>query len=118
MKHTGGCHCGGVRYEVESTLDPVIACNCSICGKKGHWLSFVAEKDFRLLSGEDLLTDYQFGKKIIHHIFCSKCGVGSFMGGTAPDGRKMIAVNVRCIDGVDLEAVLPKLVQVDGKSVV
>jgi len=56
---------------------------------------------FELLSGGDSLTDYQFNKKIIHHLFCSACGVASFARGTAPDGSDMIAINVRCLHGVD-----------------
>ena len=99
---TGGCHCGKVRYRVTADLDRVMACNCSICSKKGYLLTFVAADQFELESGEDALTDYQFNKKNIHHLFCSTCGIESFSRGTAPDGREMIAVNVRCLADVDL----------------
>ena len=34
----GGCHCGRVRYEVATSLEPVIDCNCSICQKRGALL--------------------------------------------------------------------------------
>jgi hypothetical protein len=100
-KHTGGCHCGRVRYEVEADIDQVLSCNCSICQKRGALLSFVPEPQFSLISGEDDLTDYQFNQKIIHHLFCSTCGVASFARGVAPDGSAMVAVNVRCLDDVD-----------------
>lgn len=112
--HTGGCHCGRVRYEAETALEPVIACNCSICTKSGYWLTFVPESAFRLLSGADNLADYQFAKKHIHHLFCKTCGVRSFARGTSPDGTTMIAINVRCLDDVDLSAITP--VPYDGKS--
>jgi hypothetical protein len=113
-KYHGGCHCGQVRYEVETTLEPVISCNCSICQKRGALLTFVPPARFTLLSGEDGLTDYQFNKKVVHHLFCSHCGVGSFARGTAPDGSEMIAVNVRCLDDVDTGALSP--MSFDGKS--
>ena len=102
--YTGGCHCGKVRYEVKADLGRVTACNCSICAKTGWLLAFVPADQFTLLSGEDALSDYQFGKKRIHHLFCSSCGIRSFGRGTGPDGRQMRAINVRCLDEVDIGA--------------
>jgi hypothetical protein len=100
--YSGGCHCGAVRYEVTIALDSVIACNCSLCTKRGNLLSFTTPDQFKLLSGDENLVDYQWNKHIIHHLFCGKCGVHSFARGTAPDGKKMIAINVRCLDDVDV----------------
>lgn len=113
--HTGGCHCGKVRYEAELDLaEPVIACNCSMCGRAGTLLAFVAEEYFRLLSGEDALTDYHFNKHVISHLFCSTCGIKSFSRGVSPAGNPMVAVNVRCLDDVDLAKLNVR--QFDGKS--
>lgn len=114
MKYTGGCHCGAVRFEADVELDQVISCNCSICSKKGHWLAFTSEDKFKLLSGQESLTDYQFNTKTIHHYFCKTCGIGSFGAGTTPDGKKMRSINVRCLDNVDLEKI--KVTPYDGKS--
>ena len=102
MKYMGGCHCGKVRFEVDMTIDKVMSCNCSICSKKAHLLAFTPEQNFKLLSGEDALSDYQFGKKIIHHHFCKNCGIGSFGKGAMPDGTKMASINVRCLDDIDI----------------
>ena len=67
-------------------------------------LAFVGESDFELISGESSLSDYQFAKRRIHHLFCKTCGIKSFArGGGRPDAPPMIAVNVRCLDGVELE---------------
>ena len=99
--YTGVCHCGAVRYEVTMDLGHVMACNCSMCGKKGTLLSFVPREQFKLLSGEEKLTNYQFNKKVIDHLFCSVCGVTSFARGKRPDGKAVAAINVRCLDGVD-----------------
>ncbi len=112
--HTGGCHCGRVRYEVATALGQVITCNCSICQKTGTLLTFVPAADFKLISGEGDLADYQFNKMVVHHHFCRTCGVRSFGRGRGPDGREMVAINVRCLDDVDLAAIAP--FQFDGKS--
>lgn len=112
--HTGGCHCGHVRYQVTTDLSQVIACNCSICSKRGLLLTFVSPEQFSLRSNGATLCDYQFHKHVIHHRFCPVCGVESFAEGLTPDGRKMVAVNVRCLDNVDLAALTP--LPFDGKS--
>lgn len=112
--YTGGCHCGRVRYEAKAALDQAIACNCSICSKKGYLLAFIDADQFRLLSGEDELQDYQFNTHTIHHVFCKTCGIQSFARGAKPDGSQAIALNVRCLDDVDLGAV--PVMNVDGKS--
>jgi hypothetical protein len=111
---TGGCHCGRIRYEVESDLKNLVSCNCSICQKRGSILTFVPQAKFRLLSGRESLTDYQFNKKVIHHLFCATCGVASFAEGDDPQGNPMIAINVRCLDGVDVTAMTPTFF--DGRS--
>jgi hypothetical protein len=103
-----------VRYEVTTDLTRVASCNCSICSRVGALFTFVAPSQFRLLSGEDALTDYQFNRKLIHHLFCSTCGVESFARGTAPQGEEVVAINARCLDGVDIGALT--LAPFDGKS--
>lgn len=110
----GGCHCGAVRYEVVSALEPAISCNCSICEKKGSLLTFVPADAFKLLAGKDAVSDYQFNTKNIHHLFCKTCGVESFATGTAPNGARMVAINLRCLDGIDLAALRPQAY--DGRS--
>jgi hypothetical protein len=112
--HTGGCHCGRVRFETTADIGTVVNCNCSICVKRGALWAFSKPSQFKLLAGEDSLADYQFGKKRIHHRFCQACGIGSFSRGLAPSGEEMFAVNVRCLDGVDVDQL--KLVPFDGKS--
>jgi hypothetical protein len=112
--YTGGCHCGAVRYRVSAKLDGAMTCNCSICSKTGTMLTFVPAAAFELERGADALSDYQFGRKNIHHLFCNRCGIRSFARGTHPKLGDMVAVNLRCLDGVDLAALPVK--QFDGKS--
>ena len=99
--YDGGCHCKKVRYRVTTDLASVLECNCSHCAIKGLLLNFVPAEAFTLLSGENELTDYQFNKKMIRHLFCKTCGVESFATGEK-DGMPMRAVNVRCLDEIDL----------------
>ena len=99
--YTGGCHCGRVRFEVSGQIDRVLDCNCSICRKKGflHWI--VEPERFHLLSAPDALSLYEFRTRTAKHYFCSTCGISSYyIPRSHPD---MIDVNLRCVDGVNLE---------------
>jgi len=112
--HQGGCHCKAVRYEVELDLDqPVLECNCSHCQIKGTLWQFVPAEQFKLLSGEDTLTEYRFNTQKLQHLFCSICGVESFAYGEK-DGAKTRAINIRTIDDLDLPALTRT--QVNGKD--
>lgn len=114
-KQKGSCHCGKVKFEVELDLkQKAISCNCSICQRKGTLLLFASGDKFHLISGEGNLTDYQFGKKSIHHTFCSTCGVTAFASGKKPDGSAVKAINVRCLEGINLDEL--DIQQYDGKS--
>jgi hypothetical protein len=97
IRHTGGCHCGRVRFEVFAPSDPeVVDCNCSICAKSGYLHLIVGPASFRLLSGEDQLTTYQFNTGIARHRFCRVCGIKSFyVPRSHPQGY---SVNARCLD--------------------
>jgi hypothetical protein len=113
--YSGSCQCGKVRYEVQMEIGEVIACNCSRCGRLGSLLAFAPRSQFKLLSGENHLTTYEFNRHLIQHKFCSTCGIQSFAFGTNPKtGDQMAAVNVRCLDGVDVDTL--KVHKVDGRS--
>jgi hypothetical protein len=114
--YTSGCQCGAVRYEVMADLDHTMTCNCSRCRRTGTVMSFVPSSQFRLVSDEGAMTEYLFNKHVIHHLFCSTCGIQSFSRGQMPDGTPMIAINCRCLDEVDVDA-LPPSQKFDGKSV-
>ena len=101
--YTGGCQCGKVRYEAHAEIGEVISCNCSRCRKLGSLLTAVALSDFKLLSGENETTDFQFNNRKIHHPFCRTCGIQSYAFGKGPGDRDMVMLNVRCLDGIDAE---------------
>jgi len=114
MKYKGSCHCQKVQFEVEMTLDKAMCCNCSICSKRASLLTFVPKENFQLISGEDDLSDYQFNKKVLHHYFCSTCGIASFGSGKNSEGKEMRAINIRCLDDVNIDNV--PVYPFDGKS--
>jgi hypothetical protein len=101
--HTGGCHCGRVRFEVVAPATIEVAdCNCSICRKLGYLHLIVPADRFKLICGQDALSTYSFNTQIAKHFFCSTCGVKSFyVPRSHPDG---ISVNVRCIDSNTIES--------------
>ena len=104
VTHHGGCHCGAVRFDVDAPAAiEALDCNCSICRKSGFLHLIVPQRQFRLLAGEDALTDYRFGDGIARHRFCRRCGIKSFyVPRSNPDG---IDVNVRCLDAATIARV-------------
>lgn len=99
--YQGGCHCGRVRFEVTTHLTRIVDCNCSICTKKGFLHLIVEPEQFRLLTSADAVTLYQFNTKTAKHYFCPVCGMHSYyVPRSHPD---KIDVNVRCLEGVDLQ---------------
>lgn len=93
----GGCHCGRVKFEVEiPDVVNVSRCNCSICKKSGYLHVIVSSDRFRLLSGEESITDYRFHSGVARHLFCKICGIKSFyVPRSHPEGY---SVNLNCLD--------------------
>jgi hypothetical protein len=113
ITHSGGCHCGRVRFEaVAPAKIQVSECNCSICSKAGYRHLVVPADRFKLLSGGDVLTTYSFNTHTAKHLFCAVCGVKSFyVPRSHPDG---FSVNARCIDSDTIEEVT--VTQFDGRE--
>src|SRR3954471_4503009 len=115
--YSGGCHCGAVRYEADADLSQgTIRCNCSICSKGRSWLAAVPATDFRLIKGEDELSEYLFAGHRIHHMFCKTCGIKPFARGVRADGAQFYALMVSSIEGVpDEELASLPVMYVDGR---
>lgn len=97
ITYQGGCHCGAVRFQVQVNKHEAIACNCSICTKKGFLHLIVPPECFTLLQGEESLTTYMFNTRIAKHTFCRVCGIHAFY---RPRSHPQdFDVNVNCLDG-------------------
>ena len=108
----GGCHCGGVAFEVRTPGEvELIDCNCSMCSKTGYLHLIVPKKDFKLTRGEKMLTTYTFNTGAAKHLFCSVCGIKSFyVPRSHPDGY---SVNFRCLDAEQFTSIMTT--EFDGK---
>jgi hypothetical protein len=110
----GGCHCGAVRFEVE-TPDRIEVedCNCSMCARTGYLHLIVPADRFRLISGMQHIATYSFNTGAAKHLFCAVCGVKSFyIPRSNPDGY---SVNLRCLDDQDgFDEV--RIVNFDGRN--
>jgi hypothetical protein len=111
--HRGGCHCGQVRFEITAPARlEVRECNCSICSKSGYLHLRVPKARFKLLSGADALSTYEFNTRTAKHLFCKHCGIKSFyVPRSHPDGY---SVNARCLDEGTVEAI--EISQTDGRN--
>jgi len=113
VTHSGGCHCGRVRFEVVAPphLD-VSDCNCSICTTSGYRHLSVPADRFRLLSGREVLTTYTFNTHTARHLFCSICGIKAFyVPRSNPDG---FSVNANCIDSDTVQGITVR--KTDGRN--
>jgi hypothetical protein len=114
MLHKGSCHCGDIAFQVEGELAGAMACNCSICQRKGSLMWFVAREQLQLLTPDENASTYTFGKHVIKHRFCPKCGMHPYGEAPDPKGKAMAAINIRCLEGIDLEKI--PVTHFDGRA--
>ncbi len=104
--YRGSCHCGAVKFEAQLDLDKGAGrCNCTFCLKARLWGQIIKPEAFRLLQGEDALTNYRgTNGSVVEHLFCRHCGVRAFEKGHLEVlGGAYVTVAVNCLDGVDQE---------------
>ncbi len=115
MHYKGSCHCGNIAFEVRGELTGVMECNCSICSRKEALMWFVPFDHMQLTSSGTGVGTYTFNKHAIKHHFCQTCGIHPYAEGVEPKkGERTAAINVRCLEEVDLATLLVK--QYDGRS--
>jgi Uncharacterized conserved protein len=106
MKYKGSCHCGKIAFEAEGEITNAMSCNCSICSRKGSLLWFVPRDRLKYFGSEEDLSTYTFNKHVIKHRFCPTCGIHPFAEAVDPkSGQPTAAINIRCLEGIDLESV-------------
>jgi hypothetical protein len=113
-KYNGSCHCGRVRFEIEAEIDHVRVCDCSICKKRGALNHRIPKEKLNLLTPWEDLVLYQWGSKTAKDFFCPTCGILPFRRPSDPTPEEILegskpfdgwAVNVRCLEGIDLELI-------------
>jgi hypothetical protein len=114
MIYPGSCHCGKIAFEVDGELTGALACNCSICSRKGSLLWFVPREKLHLRTAEGAASTYTFNKHVIKHNFCPTCGIHPYGEGVDPKGNRIAAINIRCLEGIDLDSV--PVQHYDGRS--
>ena len=112
--YKGSCHCGKVVFEVEGEIDGAMACNCSMCSRRGSLLWFVPHEKLRLLTADQDIGTYLFNKHVIRHRFCPTCGIHPFAEAIDPKGKRMAAINIRCLEGLDFSSI--PVTHFDGRS--
>ncbi len=115
MEYKGSCHCGKIAFVAQGDLIEAMSCNCSICQRKGSLLWFLPTDKVDVSVQENTLATYQFNKHVINHHFCKICGIHPYATGIDPQGNQMYAINIRCIENLDLESI--KINHFDGRSV-
>lgn len=96
----GACHCGTVRFRVKLTdgFNTARRCNCSYCRMRGAVAVSANAGDIAFVSGEEVLTRYQFNTRVAEHFFCSKCGIYTHHRRRSNPGQ--YGVNVACLEGM------------------
>jgi hypothetical protein len=75
---------------------------------------FVPRDKLHLLTPDENAGTYMFNKHVIKHRFCPICGIHPYGEGTDPKGNRIAAINVRCLEDIDLASV--SVTHFDGRS--
>ena len=75
---------------------------------------FVPRDKLQLLTPDENASTYTFNKHTIKHRFCPTCGMHPYGEGSDPKGNRMAAINIRCLEEIELEAV--PVTHFDGRA--
>ena len=102
---SGGCLCGGVRYEVTGKLRNIITCHCEQCRRSsGHFVAATAcrREHFKLVQQDSL----QWFSAVPGHRrgFCNICGSSLFFEETGGPRVSIAAGTLDAPQGLRIEA--------------
>jgi hypothetical protein len=98
--HTGGCHCGAVRFSVRLTdgLKTARRCTCSYCRMRGAVAVSADLGGLNIDKGAEALTEYRFNTGAAKHFFCATCGI--YTHHQRRSNGNQYGINAACLDGV------------------
>lgn len=98
----GTCHCGAVKISVPADMDFTSArrCDCSFCRRRWAPSAGIAEDQFRVEKGADMLSLYQFNTLAAEHYFCRKCGI--YTHHRRRSDPLIFGINVTCFDHINM----------------
>ena len=100
-KHSGSCHCGAVKLEVEVDATTGSRCNCSICTKLGI-MGAIAKPEAFAVTGEEQCNTYRWGGMTGTRYFCKHCGVTTHLRGHLPElGGDYVSINLLTLEGIE-----------------
>jgi hypothetical protein len=115
MSFTSSCHCGAVSAIVDEDLPTKgMTCNCSICRRNGAIHHFTTPDTVSFVRPDGQVGEYTFNHHVIRYQFCTTCGSAPFAEGTAPGGKAMVEINLRCVPDCDLDSL--EITEFDGAS--
>ncbi len=80
-RRSGGCLCGGLRYEIRGPVRDVIDCHCPRCRKwSGHHVAASSARidDIELVGGATLTWFHPVDDPDVAYGFCATCGSSAF----------------------------------------
>lgn len=120
---TGGCHCGGVRYEADLDLSAGSnRCNCSYCAKARAWFIFAKGPDRLRLLNDSTLAEYRWtppghSEPHLTYVFCRVCGIRAFGRGELESlGGVFHAVHVPTLDLSDERRATIPVCYINGRD--
>jgi hypothetical protein len=114
-RYSGSCHCGEVTFCIDANIVELTTCDCSLCTRKNALMTKVHESALMIVSGQDVLSLYQWNTRRAQHYFCARCGIYTFhRKRSEPDHY---GVNVFCLEDFDPASVPVRATEGIGMSV-
>ena len=96
----GKCHCGSVKFTINTKIRDLRRCNCSMCSRKGFVMGTALIDQLTITSGEKNLTSYKWNTKIAEHFFCKICGINTHHKRRSDPNQ--YGYNIGCIEGFEM----------------
>ena len=96
----GKCHCGSVKFTINTKIRDLRRCNCSMCSRKGFVMGTALIDQLTITSGEKKLTSYKWNTKIAEHFFCKICGINTHHKRRSDPNQ--YGYNIGCIEGFEM----------------